>query len=310
MGFFFQNYTILNVACFILLISGLVFINEITRRSRKLSYFFYIVLPILLVIAIALNLVSSPSSATWFGVVKTFSALAGVLGFMAIRYSKKVGASKFATFFPVAILAINICEAIYRDIEVYMTYKVQVVDAAGVVMLGGVWNIMNALAGVFLLLTLTGWVGIKVAKTKSEDMVWADQLWFWIIAYDVWNIAYCYNCISTRAMYAGMSLIIACTVAEFFIKKGIWLQHRAQTLAIFGMFSLAFDYNSLSAFSITATYNPTAWTVLSALALAVNLAVFIYEVYVIVKYKRNPLKEEMFTHLKAYKQNLEVNNLK
>lgn len=309
MGFFFQNYSVLNIVCFVLLVLGLIFINEITRRSKKLSYFFYIAIPILLVIAIALKLVSSPSSATWFGVVKTFSALAGVLGFMAIRYSNKIGSSKFAIFFPVSILAINIFEAIYRDLEVYMTYKVRVVDAAGVVMQGGVWNIMNALAGLFLLLTLTGWVGIKVAKTKSRDMVWADQLWFWIIAYDVWNIAYCYNCISTRAMYAGMSLIVACTIAEFFIKKGVWLQHRAQTLAIFGMFSLAFDYQSVHAFNITATYNPVAWTVLSALALIINLAVFIYEIYVIVKYKRNPLKEEMFTHLNAYKENLEANGL-
>lgn len=95
---------------------------------------------------------------------------------MAIRYSKKVGASKFASIFPVAILAINICEAIFRDLEVFNTYKVQVIDEAGVVMQGGVWNIMNAAAGLLLLLTLTGWVGIKVAKTKSEDMVWADQL--------------------------------------------------------------------------------------------------------------------------------------
>lgn len=309
MGFFFQNYSALNVFCFFVLVSGLILINEITRRNRNLSYLFYIIVPILLVVAIKLKVVSSPSSATWFGVVKTFSALIGVLGFMAIRYSKKVGASKFASIFPVAILAINICEAIYRDIEVFNIYKVQVIDEAGVVMQGGVWNIMNAAAGLLLLLTLTGWVGIKVAKTRSEDMVWADQLWFWIIAYDAWNIAYCYNCISTRAMYAGVALITSCTVAEFFIQKGIWLQHRAQTLAIFGMFSLAFDYNSLSAFNINATYNPSAWTVLSAIALITNLAVFVYEVYVIVKYKRNPLKEEMYTHLKAYKDNLTANNL-
>lgn len=309
MGFFFQNYSALNIFCFLILVSGLILINEITRRNRKLSYLSYIIVPILLVIAIKFKIVSSPSSATWFGVVKTFSALAGVLGFMAIRYSKKVGASKFASIFPVAILAINICEAIYRDIEVFNTYKVQAVDEAGVVMQGGIWNVMNAAAGVLLLLTLTGWVGVKVAKTKSEDMVWADQLWFWILAYDAWNIAYCYNCISTRAMYAGVALIVSCTVAEFFIQKGIWLQHRAQTLAIFGMFSLAFDYNSLSAFNINATYSPSAWTVLSAIALITNLAVFVYEAYVIVKYKRNPLKGEMYTHLKAYKDNLTANNL-
>ncbi|MEG1017115.1 MAG: DUF5692 family protein, partial [Oscillospiraceae bacterium] len=90
---------------------------------------------------------------------------------------------------------------------------------------------------------------------------------------------------------------------------GVWLQHRAQTLALFGMFSLAVDYQAMPQFSITASYNPTAWLVLSALALAVNAAVFFYELYYIVKRKRNPLKEEMYTELSAYKKNLKANNL-
>ncbi len=225
-----------------------------------------------------------------------------------IRYTK-LGSKKFAWYFPVAILGINILEAIYRDYEVFATFKTMTTDAAGIVQLGGPWNLMNALAGVFLLLTMTGWVGIKVANTKSRDMVWADQLWFWIVAYDLWNMAYCYNCISTRAMYAGFALLVSCTFAEFFIKRGIWLQHRAQTLALFGMFSLAVDYQAMPMFSITATYNPTAWTVLSALALIFNAAVFVYEVCVIVKTKRNPLKQEMYTRLPAYRKNLEANGL-
>ena len=140
-------------------------------------------------------------------------------------------------------------------------------------------------------------------------MVWADQLWFWIIAYDLWNVAYCYNCIATRAMYAGVALLISCTVAEFFIKRGAWLQHRAQTLALFGMFSLAVDYQALPAFSITATYNPAAWTALSAVALAFNLGVFVYEVVCIVKTKRNPIKQELYTDLPAYQKNLSANGL-
>ena len=167
-----------------------------------------------------------------------------------------------------------------------------------------------ALAGVFLLLTMTGWMGIRVANTKSKDMVWPDQLWFWIIAYDLWNVAYCYNCIATRAMYAGVALLLSCTFAEFFVKRGIWLQHRAQTLALFGMFSLAVDYQAMPAFGITATYNPAAWTVLSALALAFNAGVLVYEVFVIVKTRRNPLKQELYTELTDYKKNLAANGLK
>ena len=177
-------------------------------------------------------------------------------------------------------------------------------------MLGGPWNLMNALAGVFLLLTMTGWMGIQVANTGSKDMVWPDQLWFWIIAYDLWNVAYCYNCIATRAMYAGVALLISCTLAEFLLKRGVWLQHRAQTLALFGMFSLAVDYQALPAFGITATYNPAAWMTLSALALAFNAGVFVYEVTVIVKTKRNPLKQELYTDLAGYQKNLSANGLK
>ena len=309
MGFFFQNYSLLSILGFIILVAALILINEVTRRSKIASYIFYIAVPVLLVIAIAMKWVHSPSSATWFGVVKTFSALLGVWGFMAIRYSSKVGGSKFAFVFPAAILSINIVEAITRDLEVFMTYKEKIIDPAGVVMQGGIWNILNALAGVFLLITLTGCMGIKVAKTKSQDMVWPDQLWFWIIAYDVWNMAYCYNCISTRAMYAGAALLTSSTIAAFLCRKGAWLQHRAQTLAVFGMFSLAFDYQSISLFGITSSYKPAALTVLSALALAVNFAVFVYEIVVIKKYKRNPVKQEMYTHLKAYKETLAVNGL-
>lgn len=309
MGFFFEGYTVATVLGFLALTAALVVLNELTRRSKIFSILIYCVLPVVLVVLIAMDVVGSPSSKTWFGVIKTYSALAGVIGFMLIRYTK-LGNKKFAWYFPVAILGINILEAIYRDYEVFANFKTMTVDAAGIVQLGGPWNLMNALAGVFLLLTMTGWVGIKVANTKSRDMVWADQLWFWIIAYDLWNMAYCYNCISTRAMYAGFALLVSCTVAEFFIKRGIWLQHRAQTLALFGMFSLAVDYQAMPVFSITATYNPTAWTVLSALALIVNVAVFVYEVCVIVKTKRNPLKKEMFTHLPAYRKNLEANGLR
>lgn len=309
MGFFFEGYTVATVLGFLALTAALVVLNELTRRSKIFSILIYCVLPVVLVVLIAMDVVGSPSSKTWFGVIKTYSALAGVIGFMLIRYTK-LGNKKFAWYFPVAILGINILEAIYRDYEVFANFKTMTVDAAGIVQLGGPWNLMNALAGVFLLLTMTGWVGIKVANTKSRDMVWADQLWFWIIAYDLWNMAYCYNCISTRAMYAGFALLVSCTVAEFFIKRGIWLQHRAQTLALFGMFSLAVDYQAMPVFSITATYNPTAWTVLSALALIVNAAVFVYEVCVIVKTKRNPLKKEMFTHLPAYRKNLEANGLR
>ena len=308
MGFFFEGYTPIAIVGLILLVAVLVVFNELTRRSKVLAVAMYCVIPVILVALIAAGVVGSPSSKTWFGVIKTYSALIGVVGFMLIRYTK-LGERKFAWYFPVAILGINIIEAIYRDYEVFATFKTMTTDAAGLTLLGGPWNLMNALAGVFLLLTMTGWMGIQVANTSSRDMVWPDQLWFWIVAYDLWNVAYCYNCIATRAMYAGVALLISCTLAEFFLKRGVWLQHRAQTLALFGMFSLAVDYQALPAFGITAAYDPAAWTALSALALAFNAGVFVYEVFVIVKTRRNPLKQEMYTQLESYKKNLSANGL-
>lgn len=314
MGFFFENYTVLNVVCAILLIAGLILLNEITRRSKIASAIIYGAVPVVFFTLLILgkmgviNDIGSPSTQTWFGTVKTVSALLGVWGFLLIRHTK-LGNTKFTVIFPVTILAINICEAVYRDIEVYMTYKTLTVDEGGLSLLGGYWNLFNAAAGVLLLLTMTGFMGIKIADTKSRDMVWADQLWFWIIAYDVWNAAYCYNCISTRAMYTGITLLISCTVAEFVIKRGIWLQHRAQTLAIFGMISLAFDYSATPAFNIVATYDPKAWGVLSVAAFAVNLAVFVYMIYKVIKTKRNPYSGELYTDLSAYQRNMEANGL-
>ena len=180
----------------------------------------------------------------------------------------------------------------------------------GLFMQGGIWNVLNAIAGIVLILTLSGVFGIKVANTKSKDMIWPDQLWFWIIAYDLWNISYCYNCISTRSMYAGLLLLLSCTLSEFFLKKGAWLQHRAQTLALWAMFSITFsNYAKSPLFSITSSYKPAALIVISILSIGSNIAVLVYEIMHIVKTKRNPVTEDLYSDLKSYKVVLKDNNL-
>ena len=305
--FFFENYSMLTLATLIGVILALLVVNEITRRYKWAAIVCYIILPIICSIVLwPKTAAAGTSGGNWFAWVKTYSALAGVIGFMAIRYIKKVENSKFTIIFPMAILVINILEAIVRDLEVSrMTGQVD----SGLVMLGGPWNILNAIAGVFLVLSLTGWMSIQVSNKPSRDMVWADQLWFWILAYDLWNMSYCYNCISSRSMYAGFAILIACTIAEFAFQKGIWLQHRAFTLALWGMFSLSMDYASLPAFGITSTHNPAALLTLSILSLVANVAVFVYGVYTIRKTRRNPFKQDIYTHLASYQENLTVNDL-
>jgi hypothetical protein len=292
---------------FIAVFIGLILLNELTRRSKILSVITFILIPVIFTIFIWGKTDNENTSGNWFAWVKTYSALAGVVGFMAIRYFEKLQKKKWILLFPGLILSVNILEAVFRDFEVFS--KVNVVEN-GLTLIGGPWNIINGIAGILSIITITGWFGIRVAKTKSKDMIWADQQWFWVIAYGVWNLSYVYNCIPERAFYAGVALIFSSTLLSFFSTKGAWLQHRAQTLALWAMFTLTFpNYDSLNAFNIVSTNSPFAKYILSISALVVNLAVLGFEIYTLTKKKRSPITNEIYQDLRSYKKMIEINNL-
>jgi hypothetical protein len=224
---------------------------------------------------------------------------------MAIRYIPKLRTNKIALAFPPAILAINILEAVIRDFQISRFSSLQVVD--GMQVLGGPWNIMNGIAGILNIVTITGWVGIRAGKGRSKDMLWPDQLWFWIIAYDLWNYAYTYNCIPDHSFYAGVALLLSCTFAAFVIKKGAWLQHRAQTLAIWCMFAMTCpSFIDSSKFAVKSSHDTKALFMVSALALAANLAVLAYEFAAISRTRRNPFREELYSDLASYRKATEA----
>ncbi len=306
--FFFDKIPLQTIVIALIVLTLLIAANEITRRSKWISIAIYIILPIVLTVCVwPKSAGSGTTSGYWFAWVKTYSALAGVIGFMALRFIKGLDQNKFMRMFPAIILSVNILEAVYRDFECFS--KSGVIEN-GLYLLGGPWNIINGLAGLINIITITGWTCIRVSKTRTKDMVWADQLWFWIIAYDLWNISYCYNCISDRSFYAGFLIIVACTIAEFTIKKGIWLQHRAQTLALYAMFTLTFpSFADTSIYAVKSSHNPTAMLVLSLAALLANLAVLFYEIAQLKKYRCNPFKQEVYTHLNSYNKNLIENGL-
>jgi hypothetical protein len=280
-------------------LGGLILLNELARLNKWVALFFFIVVPAILPFTVWNKTAGAGSSVgDWFHWVKVYSALAGCLGFLALRFIKGLDKNKFMLMFPPAILAINIMEAVIRDFQVFHINGL--VD--GIYTIGGPWNIMNGIAGIINIITITGWMGIFVGKDKKHDMLWPDMLWFWIIAYDLWNFAYVYNCVSDHAFYAGAALLISCTIPAFFIKKGAWLQHRAQTLAFWMMFVMTVpSFVDTSMFAVKSSHNTTALWVVSGLALAANVAVLVYEIIKIVKHKRNPLKEEIYTDLAAYK---------
>ncbi|MBB6715701.1 DUF5692 family protein [Clostridium gasigenes] len=298
--FLFESIPWYSVVIWVLVIGGLMLSNELARRNKYIAIISFIVLPIILPFAVWKNTAGAGSSVgSWFHWAKVYSALAGCLGFMALRYSKKLSKNKYLLAFPAIILAVNIMEAVIRDFQCYSFNGV--VD--GMLMIGGPWNIMNGIAGILNIITISGFVGIFIGKDKNKDMLWPDQLWFWIIAYDFWNFAYVYNCVSDHAFYAGAALLLSCTIPAFFIKKGTWLQSRAQTLAFWMMFVMSFpSFVDTSKFAVKSSHNETALFIVSAISLAANIAVFGYHFYKVFKNKRNPLTQEIHTDLDAYKQ--------
>ena len=308
MGFFYEGLNVQSFLALVAFIAAFLFLNEISRRSIKVSMLMYVLLPVLLAIGIFFGPLGSPTGKTWFGWVKVVSALIGVYGFLLIRFTK-LGTKKFAAVFPAAILSINIAEAVFRELQIFVTYKTLTVDAGGIVVQGGPWNILNAIAGVFTIITLTGFVGIRVSKDKSRDMIWPDMTWPYVIGYTLWNYAYVYNCISNRSLYAGFGILTAAVIAEYFFKRGAWLQHRAQILALYTMFSLSVDFQTASFFKVIPTYSTGALMSLSVLSFVFNLGVFFFMVYTVRQRKVNPIRQELYVHTDAYKKTLTANGL-
>ena len=224
------------IAVWVLVLVSLYVLNEISRRSKLTGFLFFFVLPVVLSV-LWFTALREKTYLDWFHLVKVYSSTAGCIGFWCIRFIKgkdkagkewKLSENKWALCFPPLILSINILEAVARDFQVGSQYSMagggMLADEAMHV-IGGSWNYMNGIAGLLNIVTITGWFGIVLRKkTKSDgskDMLWPDMLWFWIIAYDVWNFAYTYNCLPGHSWYCGLALLINAAVFVYMIYKAI-----------------------------------------------------------------------------------------
>lgn len=300
---------------FLVLIALFLF-NEFSRRSKVGAFISFIILPAILSI-LWFTVLKDVTYTDWFHLAKVYSALAGCIGFWFIRhYEKKdkltgqvkwrLSEKKIALVFPALILAINILEAVIRDFQIGNLGLMQELFE-GEIMMSGPWNYMNGVAGLLNIITITGWFGIvirkKTASDKSMDMLWPDMLWFWIIAYDLWNFAYTYNCLPGHSWYCGLALLLAPTICAFTVGKGAWLQHRAHTLAIWCMFAQTFpNFQDQGKYQVMSTYNPKIYFAVSFAALAANIIVFAYMVYKAKTSGRNPYKGELYVDSPSYKE--------
>jgi hypothetical protein len=284
---------------------ALMAFNELGRTTRWGGLVLFLIVPAGLTIFVWPTTAAPGNeygTGTWFNWVKTYSALAGCLGFMAIRFIPGLAQKKWALCFPPLILALNIFEACIRDFQCYSYGAWNGAYIDNLWLMSGPWNIMNGIAGLLNIITICGWLGIFISKDRTKDMIWPDMIWPWIIAYDLWNFAYTYNCIADHSFYCGLILLLSCTIPAFFIKKGAWLQHRAQTLALWIMFVMTVPSFADRIAPVPTTHNPKAFFVVSLLALIANVALAVYQFNKIRKYKLNPLKDEIFVETKAYRQ--------
>ncbi|MGD1822826.1 MAG: DUF5692 family protein [Pleomorphochaeta sp.] len=299
---FFESQPLSNWLMLFLVFGVLLLLNEICRRTKTGGIILLIVVPLLLTLFVWPKTTKGTSVDDWFHYAKVYSSLAGCIGFFLIRHIKGATEKKWVLVFPPLILAVNILEAVARDFEIGgLGLTAQIFD--GMMMTSGPWNYLNGIAGILNIITITGWFGIVISSSKSKDMLWPDMCWFWIVAYDIWNFAYTYNCLGDHAWYCGVALLLAPTLAAFTFKKGAWLQHRAQTLAFWCMFAMTYpSFIDESRFAVHSTQNTSALMIASTLALVANVAVFVFMIYKVVKTKRNPYSSELYTDLSCYKE--------
>lgn len=297
--FFFEPIPWYNVVMWFVVFGILIGLNEFVRSSKRASAAMFMVLPVILTVVWFIR--GDNEITSWFTWVKVYSALAGCLIYMVIRFTNYHKKHKWYLALVPGILALNILEAVVREFQVGLAGFNGMVD--GMYYISGGWNYVNAVAGILNILLICGWGGIFATSGKRIDMMWPDQIRLWIVAYGVWNIAYVYSCAPGNSFYSGFALNIAATVPAIFWAKGTWMQNRAHTLTFWMMWVMTFPYFFAkgSTFNVGLSYNPAAnWTI-SAAALALNIILAVWQVYRIKKYHLNPLKDEIWTDTKEYK---------
>ncbi|WP_251231029.1 DUF5692 family protein [Adlercreutzia aquisgranensis] len=296
---------------------ALILLNEFARRTKAGGMImFFGVAGVMTVYCIAIAVgagmgaewaLTNPTHTdmnSWFHYAKVYAALAGCIGFMALKYSwGKIGRSHWFKAFPFVIVAINILIAVVSDFEsAFRAFGTTWVSSEGVTLYGGWHNVFNGIAGILNILCMTGWFGIYISK-KRQDMIWADMTWVFIIAYDLWNFCYTYNCLPTHSWYCGIALLLAPTIAGLLWNKGGWIQNRAFTLAMWCMFcQMVPMFANDSIFAANSVNNPNVNLAVSLVALVANIAALAYIVYRSKKLGVNPYKQEVFVGTKDFKE--------
>lgn len=357
MGMLFQIYgdtSLTQILGWCMVFAGLVLLNELGRRTKWGGVLLFIIIPIILTIYFILIHVGlfgglenqeAKYMDGWFHYAKLYAADIGCVGFMMIKYGWGIGKKHWFKAWPFVIVAINILIAVVSDLESFIKGTMAGglsggwwASNEGVFLFGGWWNLLNAIAGIINILCMTGWWGVYSSKNQ-KDMLWPDMTFAFILAYDVWNFEYTYLNLPTHSWYCGMALLLAPTFANAFWNKGGWIQNRANTLAIWCMFTqvlplfqlsktfsvmptvygnLPAGYSALDLYDsaievyntggdaaqavadLGITANPTAQGVIALAAVIINILVFVAILKRSIEQHKNPYTNEIWTGTKDF----------
>ena len=312
--------TLIHWAGWAMVFIGLIVLNEVGRRTKLGAAIIFGVAPLAMTIycvAIAIGVsqgaewaLTNPTHVyqnSWFHYAKVYAALAGCWGFIAIKYQwGKIGKAHWFRAWPFVIVAINIMIAVVSDFEsayhFFVLGQSTWVTSEGATQLAGWNNVFNGIAGLINIFCMTGWWSVYASEDQT-DMLWPDMTWVYIIAYDIWNFCYTYNCLPTHSWYCGIALLLAPTIAGLWWNKGGWIQNRAFTLSMWCMFCQVCPmFANDSIFAVQSVNNPAVNTVVASIALIANIAALSYIIYRSKKLKVNPYKQEVFVGTKDFRE--------
>lgn len=151
---------------------------------------------------------------------KIYSVCIAICGIIACRYTKlrKKRWPFMALYF---LLALNIAEAVMHDI-----------------IHGNPANILNATAGILLIVTIPWIREISVdEQSPFKDLCW-DMSYPWIIGYTIWNWLFVF--LNYSDMAGCHIAVLGAPLLVSFVHREHWLQARAFTLGSFLMVTYTF----------------------------------------------------------------------
>jgi hypothetical protein len=257
--FFFETIPWYNWVMWFVVLGALLGLNEIIRASKLGSIAIFMVLPVLLT---PVWFMMESEITSWFTWIKVYSALAGSIIYMVIRFTDYHKKHPWYLILVPGILAINILEAVIREFQVGILGFQGMVDgmqyiSGGWIIAYGVWNIAYVYSCAPGNAFYSG-VALNISATIPA-LFWAKGTWM-----------------QNRAATLSFWMMWVMTMPYFFAIG--------------------------STFNVSVSYNPAANWSIAILSLALNLVLAVWQVYRIVKNRLNPLKDEIYTDLPEYKQ--------